>query len=111
MRVDISDAARWNRRVVFLRRVVAVTFELPPWVTEEYTKTAAISETVFRNGSWRPRVVIEPRPLGEATELHCAGKRRVHLIPPDVGRPHHGVTGRATAEKVAKIGRKLKTGL
>src|SRR5947207_3881238 len=111
VRVDIgwTDAAG---EFVVLRRVIAVTLDLPTGIREEDSQPAAVSQSILwiRN-AFNTGVLVEPRPLGEATELHGSRKWGRHLVPPHVRSISHRIRSGTTAEKIAEVGRELETGL
>src|SRR5205823_2470580 len=105
VRIYVSRSARRSWKVVTLRRIVAIAFELPPWIRQEHTDAATIANSILCDGEVvAAGVAIKEGPLNEATELHHARKRRVRLVPPHVRRPHHGIGCSSSPEKVAQVG-------
>ena len=111
-RIDIGRPRRCAANgAIGLRRIVAITFELPAWIAEKNTESSAVADSVLRNRARATGVIVETAPLSEAAELNRAGEWGIQIVPPHVRRPHHRVTRCAATHQVAQIRRQLETSL
>ena len=112
VRVDVRrPTGKAANGAIDLRRIVAITFNLPARITEEDAQASAVADSVLWNGVSQAGVVVEVGSLDEAAGFNGSRKRRDELIPPHVGRPHDRITRCAAAEKIVDVRRELQTSL